>query len=59
MYDYGGTMINCVVTTIIFFVVLLGMEIAFQIIRRKEDPFIETPSIISIDSFQSRIDSGF
>jgi hypothetical protein len=42
-------MIKCLATTIIFFVALAAFEIGFYIIKKREDPFVESPNTITID----------
>ncbi len=49
MYDYGGVMINCVATTVIFFLALICMEMGFIIIKRRIDPFNVSPFTITLD----------
>ena len=40
LYDYGGIMMNCVATTVIFIIALIAMETAYTIIKRRTDPFV-------------------
>jgi hypothetical protein len=55
-YDYyskylTGPLCNCYVTSILFVVACVACEICYQYVKRLEDPFIQTDTIITGEEF--------
>jgi len=51
-------MVNGIISLIIFFIFVIAVEIVFQVMKRKETPYITPSQNISIEEFNIRIRKG-